>query len=171
MKTLLNMEVTQAGEGDRQVISRIMTRLTIAKLFQQAGKDVSEFNFHGVADVKGYNDDYYSFNEMVSDIIEFIEGFDLIYSYDESTSTLEVQFPKNITKMLCFDEALSFGWSGIEDGFYDEEEDFEEEDFDNEESLISLTTTSFKFILRKYDGVPIKILTTFYELLKENELL
>lgn len=163
MKNHLVMDTTQAGDGDREVISRIMTRLTIAKLFQQAGKDVSEFNFVGLSRVKRNYEAYYSFDERVSDIIEFVEGFNLAYDYDDETAVLEVHFHKNITKMFCFKEALLF----CRDEYLDEEDEEDE----NEESIISVTTTSFKFILRKYDGVPIKILTNLYELLKENELI
>ena len=168
MTTSLNMDITQAGDADRDYISRIMTRLTIAKLFQQAGKDVSEFNFIGISNAKRSYEDYYSFDEKVSDIIEFVEGFNLAYDYDEDTAILEVHFPKNITKLCCFEEALSFCWDAYLEGWY--KEDFEE-DFEDDEPIISLTTTSFKFILRLYGGVPIKIFTTFYELLKENELI
>jgi len=161
------METTQTGDGDRNVISRIMTRLTIAKLFQLSGKDVSNFNFIGARTSTNYYDDYYSFEDRASDILEFVSGFNLTYDYDEVTCILTVHFPKEIVGHYDFEEALFFGWHEYE--FFSEFEDDDEHEFN--EPIITLESSAFTFILKNYGGVPIKIMTTFYKLLKENDLL
>lgn len=171
MEYVLNMENTQVGEGDRGVISRIMTRLTMAKLFQYAGKDISNFSFIG-PNANSNSDDYYSFEERVSDILEFITGFNLAYDYDETSYILTVDFQKEITGHYNFEEALFFGWAAYELEYeYEHECECECECECTDEQIITLENSTLTFILGKYGGVPIKIMTTFYELLKENDLL
>lgn len=169
MAYTIDMLNSQIGDGDRQLVSRIMSRLTMAKIFQLVGKDVSSFNFYGGASsytASGYNHTYYPSEERVSDLLEFLDGMNADYSYDGGI--LHIQFPKEIVSLSSLSEAIEYQWFAM---IYDEfDYDEDEKDIDGE-PIVETTKDSIKLILRDYEGVPLKFMSAYFGILKENELI
>ena len=146
------MEFTnsQLGDGERGVIPRIMTRLTIAKLLKEIGIDVRSFHPY-IEPTDFYN--YYSFTEKIDDILFFLDKIQAKYEWDEDEQILTFYNKELIN--VDFEEALSFHWSGIDYG----EIEFEEITF--------TTDTSLSIDLSEYSGFPTIFIVEIYHLLKD----
>lgn len=152
MNFYVDMNSSQVGEGDRAYISRIMTRLTMAKVLEMMGHNVDDFVFFKES-MNSYS--YYSLEELCSDLCEFLERAGADYEFEDMS--LKLTFPPN-TAIYDLMHSLSYDWSAIE---YEEIE-LESITEIEENDVYSL----IMFNLEEYEGTPLQFVLTYYEITK-----
>lgn len=148
----VDMNSSQVGEGDRLYISRIMTRLTMAKVLEMMGHNVDDFVFFKES-MNPYS--YYPLEELCSDLCEFLERAGADYEFEDML--LKLTFPPN-TATYDLMHSLSYDWSAIED----EEIELESITEIEENDVYSL----IMFNLEEYAGTPLQFVRTYYEITK-----
>ncbi len=155
----MNIEMTasQAGDGDRGLVTRIMSRLTMAKVLKLMGHEIQNFIFYKDEN-NGYS--YYPFEAVMSDIIEFLDTIDADYIWDEEEYTLTLNFDNKVTHLKTLADSITFGWDAAE--YYDD---------DDLEGIVEYLEHGLRFKLEEYDGAPLMFFIKYYETLKENNLI
>ncbi|MFY0520587.1 hypothetical protein ACOMCU_22560 [Lysinibacillus sp. UGB7] len=154
---MIDMTSSQAGQGDRETIGRLMSRLTMAKVLNLMGHDTTNFIFSK----NEYNEySYYPIDVAISDIKEFLDTIDANYLWDEEESILTLNFASEVKNIGALANSISFGWSELEFSGDDELED-----------VIEYIDNGLRFNLVGYEGIPLMFFRAYYELLKENNFL
>lgn len=156
-KFRLEMCESQVGIGDRQVTARIMSRLTMAKVVEKLGYDNSHLIFY-MEPI--HRDIYYSIDDVINDITDFLDIVSADYEYDEDTLQLTLRFPPGIN-FTNLEDAFYYGWEeSVFDGEYEDHVfgPYKVVEYPNENEIL--------FHLKDYDGYPLMFFKTYYEVVK-----
>ena len=153
----IDMTLSQIGDGDREIIKRLMTRLTMAKVLKMMGHDIQNFIFLK-QEFNKYS--YYPIQTVMNDFLEFLDAAKANYIWDEEEYTLTLYFDSKVKQLEQLAESITYGWDDIEE--YGELE---------LEEVVEYFEHGLRFNLQEYDGTPLMFFREYYELLKENKLI
>lgn len=152
----IDMTLSQIGDGDREIIKRLMTRLTMAKVLKMMGHDIQNFIFFK-QEFNNYS--YYPIQTVMNDFLEFLDVAKANYIWNEEEYTLTLYFDSKVKQLEQLAESITYGWDDIEE--YGELE---------LEEVVEYFEHGLRFNLQEYDGTPLMFFREYYELLKENKL-
>lgn len=154
---MIDMKLSQTGLGERDGITRLMSRLTMAKLLELMNCDIQDFIFYK----EDYNmESYYPYEAVMSDIVEFLDAIDADYYWDENDFILTLNFATKVKNLGNLVDSFSFGWSEIEYG-----------DEDELDHIVEYFDNGLRINLEDYEGAPMMFFKAYYNILKENKLI